>query len=130
MEGAWPCPTSLAGVQAFERSRVCGKLVGVVCLYVSPPAHAVVLSIDEKSQMQAFNRTQPGMPMKKGRAGTMTHYYKRNGTTTLFAALNTLTGAVFARNMLRHRHQEFNRFLNALERDIPAGKVVHAILDN
>jgi hypothetical protein len=85
MEGAWPCPTSLAGVQAFERSRVCGKLVGVVCLYVSPPAHAVVLSIDEKSQMQAFNRTQPGMPMKKGRAGTMTHYYKRNGTTTLFA---------------------------------------------
>ena len=68
--------------------------------------------------------------MKKGRAGTMTHDYKRNGTTTLFAALNTLTGEVFARNMQRHRHQEFIRFLNALERDIPAGKVVHAILDN
>lgn len=106
------------------------KLVDVVGLYVDPPAHAVVLSVDEKSQIQALDRTQPGLPMKRGRAGTMTHDYKRNGTTTLFAALNTLTGEVFARNMQRHRHQEFIRFLNALEREIPAGKVVHAILDN
>ena len=106
------------------------KLVDVVGLYVDPPAHAVVLSVDEKSQIQALDRTQPGLPMKKGRGATMTHDYKRNGTTTLFAALNTLTGEVFGRNMTRHRHQEFLRFLNALEREIPAGKLVHAILDN
>ena len=106
------------------------KLEDIVGLYVAPPAHAVVLSIDEKSQIQALDRTQPGLPMKKGRAGTMTHDYKRNGTTTLFAALNVLEGTVTGRNMQRHRHQEFIRFLNALERDIPAGKLVHAILDN
>jgi len=106
------------------------KLHDIVGLYVSPPAHAVVLSVDEKSQIQALDRTQPGLPMKKGRLGTMTHDYKRHGTTTLFAALDTLTGEVFARNMARHRHQEFIRFLNALERDIPVGKVVHVILDN
>lgn len=106
------------------------KLHDVVGLYVAPPAHAVVLSIDEKSQIQALDRTQPGLPMKKGRGATMTHDYKRNGTTTLFAALNVLDGTVTGRNMQRHRHQEFLRFLNALERDIPAGKVVHVILDN
>jgi transposase len=106
------------------------KLHAVVGLYVAPPAHAVVLSLDEKSQIQALDRTQPGLPLKKGRGATMTHDYKRNGTTTLFAALNVLTGEVFGRNMQRHRHQEFIRFLNALERDIPAGKVVHVILDN
>ena len=106
------------------------KLVDIVGLYVNPPAHAVVLSVDEKSQIQALDRTQPGLPMKKGRAGTMTHDYKRNGTTTLFAALNILEGTVTGRNMARHRHQEFIRFLNALEREIPAGKVVHAVLDN
>ncbi len=106
------------------------KLYDVVGLYVDPPAHAVVLSVDEKSQIQALDRTQPGLPIKKGRAGTMTHDYKRNGTTTLFAALNVLDGTVMGRNMQRHRHQEFIRFLNALEREIPAGKVVHAILDN
>jgi len=106
------------------------KLEDVVGLYVAPPAHAVVLSIDEKSQIQALDRTQPGLPMKKGRAGTMTHDYKRNGTTTLFAALNVLEGTVMGRNMQQHRHQEFIRFLNALDRDIPAGKLVHAILDN
>jgi len=89
-----------------------------------------VLSVDEKSQIQALDRTQPGLPMKKGRGATMTHDYKRNGTTTLFAALNTLTGEVIGRNMQRHRHQEFIRFLNAIEREIPAGKTVHAILDN
>lgn len=106
------------------------KLHDVVGLYVSPPAHALVLSIDEKSQIQALDRTQPGLPLKKGRGPTMTHDYKRNGTTTLFAALNVLTGEVFGRNMQRHRHQEFLRFLNALEREIPAGKVIHVILDN
>ena len=106
------------------------KLVDVVGLYVDPPAHAVVLSVDEKSQIQALDRTQPGLAMKKGRGATMTHDYKRNGTTTLFAALNTLTGEVYGQNMARHRQQEFIRFLNALEREISAGKVVHVVLDN
>ena len=106
------------------------KLVDVVGLYVDPPAHSVVLSVDEKSQIQALDRTQPGLPMKKGRAGTMTHDYKRNGTTTLFAALNVLDGSVIGRNMQRHRHQEFIRFLNAVEREVPPGKTIHAILDN
>jgi transposase len=106
------------------------KLRGVVGLYVDPPAHAVVLSVDEKSQIQALDRTQPGLPMKRGRAGTMTHDYKRHGTTTLFAAMNVLDGTVIGHNMQRHRHQEFIRFLNAVEREIPAGKTVHAILDN
>ena len=106
------------------------KLRDIVGLYVDPPAHAVVLSVDEKSQIQALDRTQPGLPLKKGRAGTMTHDYKRNGTTTLFAAMNVLDGTVMGRNMQRHRHQEFVRFLNAVEREVPAGKMIHAILDN
>src|SRR4051812_3425955 len=106
------------------------KLHAIVGLYVSPPAHAVVLSVDEKSQIQALDRTQPGLPMKKARGATMTHDYKRHGTTTLFAALDVLEGTVFGKNMQRHRHQEFIRFLNALEAEIPAGKLVHAILDN
>src|SRR4051812_47943710 len=90
------------------------KVRDIVGLYVDPPAHAVVLSIDEKSQIQALDRTQPGLPMKRGRAGTMTHDYKRNGTTTLFAALDVLEGKVVGRCMQRHRHQEFIRFLNAV----------------
>jgi transposase len=106
------------------------KLHDIVGLYVNPPAHAVVLSVDEKSQIQALDRTQPGLPMKKGRGATLTHDYKRHGTTTLFAALNVLEGTVVGQNMQRHRHQEFIRFLNALERDIPAGTAVHAIMDN
>lgn len=106
------------------------KLHDIVGLYVSPPAHAVVLSIDEKSQIQALDRTQPGLPLKKGRGATMTHDYKRNGTTTLFAALNVLDGTVLGKNMQRHRHQEFIRFLNEIERSVPAGKVIHAIADN
>ena len=106
------------------------KLRDVVGLYVDPPAHAIVLSVDEKSQIQALDRTQPGLPLKKGRAGTMTHDYKRNGTTTLFAALNVLDGTVIGRNMQRHRHQEFIRFLNAIEAEVPAGKLIHVILDN
>lgn len=106
------------------------KLENIVGLYVTPPAHAVVLSIDEKSQIQALDRTQPGLPMKKGRVGTMTHDYKRNGTTTLFAALNVLEGTVTGRNMQQHRHQEFIRFLNAIEAELPKDKAVHVILDN
>ena len=106
------------------------KVEDIVGLYVDPPAHAVVLSIDEKSQIQALDRTQPGLPMKPGRGGTMTHDYKRNGTTTLFAALNVLDGTVIGQCMQRHRHQEFIRFLNAVERAVPAGKVIHVILDN
>ena len=106
------------------------KLRDVVGLYVAPPAHAIVLSIDEKSQIQALDRTQPGLPMKKGRLGTMTHDYIRHGTTTLFAALNILDGKVIGRNMQRHRHQEFIRFLNTIEAEIPVGKIVHVILDN
>jgi len=106
------------------------KLHDIVGLYVSPPAHAVVLSFDEKSQIQAPDRTQPGLPMKKGRAGTMTHDYKRHGTTTLFAALNVLDGTIIAQNMQRHRHQEFIRFLNRIEREVPKDKAVHVILDN
>ncbi|MGH8387552.1 MAG: IS630 family transposase [Pseudomonas sp.] len=106
------------------------KLRDVVGLYVDPPAHAVVFSVDEKSQIQALDRTQPGLPMKKGRLGTMTHDYKRNGTTTLFAALNVLDGTVIGRNMQRHRHQEFIRFLNAVNREVPPDKDVHIILDN
>ena len=100
------------------------KLRDVVGLYVDPPAHAIVLSVDEKSQIQALDRTQPGLPMKLGRCGTLTHDHKRNGTTTLFAVLD---GSVIGRCMQRHRHQEFTRFLNTVEAEVPAGKV---ILDN
>jgi transposase len=106
------------------------KLRDVVGLYVAPPAHAIVLSFDEKSQIQALDRSQPGLPLKKGRAGTMTHDYRRNGTTTLFAALNVLDGTVIGRNMQRHRHQEFIRFLNLIEARVPVGKAIHVILDN
>ena len=106
------------------------KVRDIVGLYMDPPAHAIVLSVDEKSQIQALDRTQPGLPMKKGRAGTMTHDYKRHGTTTLFAALNVMDGSVIGRCMQRHRHQEFIRFLNAVEAQVPAGKTIHAIVDN
>jgi len=106
------------------------KLRDVVGLYVDPPAHAVVLSVDEKSQIQALDRTQPGLPMKPGRAGTMTHDYKRNGTTTLFAALNVLDGTIIGRNMKRHRHQEFIRFLDEVDAQVPKRKAIHAIVDN
>jgi transposase len=110
--------------------RFAAKVLDIVGLYVAPPEHAVVLSIDEKSQIQALDRTQPGLPMKKGRCGTMTHDYKRHGTTTLFAALNVLDGTVIGRCMQRHRHQEFIRFLNVTEAAVPKGKAIHAIVDN
>ena len=106
------------------------KLQDVVGLYIDPPDHAIVLSLDEKSQIQALDRTQPGLPMKKGRCATMTHDYKRHGTTTLFAALDILEGKVIGRCMQRHRHQELVRFLNTIERAVPANKAVHVILDN
>jgi transposase len=106
------------------------KVEDVVGLYMEPPCHAVVLSIDEKSQIQALDRTQPGLPLKPGKCATLTHDYKRNGTTTLFAALNILDGTVLGRCMKKHTHQEFIKFLSAVERAVPAGKVVHAILDN
>ena len=106
------------------------KLKDIVGLYVDPPAHAIVLSVDEKSQIQALDRTQPGLPMKPGRAATMTHDYKRHGTTTLFAALNVLDGTVIGRNMQRHRHQEFIRFLNTVEAQVPGRTAIHAVIDN
>src|SRR5215468_7969089 len=106
------------------------KLTDVVGLYLNPPDQAIVLCVDEKSQIQALQRTQPGLPLKKGRCGTMTHDYKRHGTTTLFAALNVLDGSVIGQCMQRHRHQEFIRFLNAIEAKVPAGKTVHVVLDN
>src|ERR1700675_262087 len=106
------------------------KVEDVVGLYMNPPIHAVVISIDEKSQIQALDRTQPGLPLKPGKCATMTHDYKRHGTTTLFAALNVLDGVVLGRCMQKHTHQEFIRFLNAVERAVPAGKLIHAIVDN
>jgi transposase len=137
-------------VRTFKRSRdpqFAAKMTDVVGLYVDPPMHAVVLSIDEKSQIQALDRTQPalpiplaspmepwaaspGLPLKPGRCGTMTHDYVRHGTTTLFAALNVLDGTVIGRCMQRHRHEEFIRFLNAVEREVPAGKLIEAVVDN
>ena len=106
------------------------KLEDVVGLYLHPPDNALVFSVDEKSQIQALDRTQPGLPMKKGRAGTMTHDYKRNGTTTLFAALCTLTGYVLSTCMPRHRHQEWIKFLNLIDKAVPTGLEVHLICDN
>jgi transposase len=120
-------------VRTFKLSRdpeFVPKLRDVVGLYMHPPAHAIVLSVDEKSQIQALERTQPGLPMTEGRPATATHDYERHGTTTLFAALNVLDGTVLGRCMQRHRHQEFILFLNAVEAAVPAGKIVHAVLDN
>lgn len=106
------------------------KLNDIVGLYLSPPEHAIVLSCDEKSQIQALDRTQPGLPLKKGRCGTMTHDYKRNGTTTLFAALNTLNGKVIGTCMQRHRHQEWIKFLRLIDKCTPLNQHVHLIVDN
>jgi transposase len=106
------------------------KLADVVGLYLNPPEHAIVLSVDEKSQIQALDRTQPGLPIKKGRCGTMTHDYKRNGTATLFAALDTLDGRVISMCDDRHRHQEWLRFLRIIDKLTPKDKQVHLIVDN
>ncbi len=120
-------------VSTFKLSndpRLAEKVADVVGLYLNPPDKALVLSVDEKSQIQALDRTQPGLPMKKGRAGTMTHDYKRHGTTTLFAALNVLDGTVIGQCMKRHRHQEFLRFLRKLDRETTKQLDIHLIVDN
>lgn len=106
------------------------KLEDIVGLYMNPPEHAIILSVDEKSQIQALGRTQPGLPLKKGRCGTMTHDYKRHGTTTLFAALNTLTGQVLGTCMPKHRHQEWLKFLKLIDRSTDPKKELHLIADN
>lgn len=106
------------------------KLTDVVGLYLHPPDHAIVLCVDEKSQIQALNRTQPGLLLKKGRCGTMTHDYKRNGTTTLFAALDVLKGKVIGDCHKRHRHQEFLKFLRRIDREFPGNTPLHLVIDN
>ena len=98
--------------------------------YLSPPEHAIVLCCDEKSQVQALDRTQPGLPLKKGRAATMTHDYKRNGTTSLFAAMNTLDGSIIGQCMPRHRHEEWLKFLKLVKTQVGSAKEVHLICDN
>ena len=120
-------------VRAFKLSQdphFQDKLEDVVGLYLHPPEHAVVLSVDEKSQIQALDRTQPGLPMKKGRCGTMTHDYTRPGPTTLFAALNVAEGSIRSTCLPRHRHQEWLTFLRLIDRQIPQGKALHLIADN
>ena len=106
------------------------KLTDVVGLYLNPPQQAVVLCVDEKSQIQALDRTQPGLPLKKGRCGTMTHDYKRNGTTTLFAALDVLAGKVIGQCQARHRHQEWLKFLRRVDAAYPAELTLHVVMDN
>ena len=120
-------------VRTFKLSRdpqFTEKLEDIVGLYLNPPEHAIVLCTDEKSQIQALDRTQPGLPMKKGRCGTMTHDYKRNGTATLFAALDTLEGKVISMCDDRHRHQEWLKFLRESIFVVPADKQIHMIVDN
>jgi transposase len=106
------------------------KLEAIVGLYLNPPEHALVLCVDEKSQIQALDRTQPGLPLKKGRGQTMTHDYKRNGTTTLFAALDTASGEIYGLCQQRHRHQEWLHFLRMIDQTIPAEKQIYLICDN
>jgi len=120
-------------VRTFKLSndkRFIEKLEDVVGLYLSPPEHALLFCIDEKSQIQALDRTQPSLPLKQGRAGTMTHDYKRNGTTTLFAALDVLKGVVIGECMPRHRHQEFLKFLRKIDDTAEKDKDIHCIVDN
>ena len=120
-------------VKSFKISRdprFVEKLEDIVGLYLSPPEHALVLCCDEKSQVQALDRTQPGLPLKKGRVATMTHDYKRNGTTTLFAALNILDGQVIAQCQQRHRHVEWLKFLRKIDRETPKDKTLHLVADN
>jgi len=120
-------------VRSFKLSndpKFCEKVQDIVGLYLDPPDRALVLCVDEKSQIRALDRTQPGLPMKKGRAGTMTHDYKRHGTTTLFAALDVATGKVIGECLPRHRHQEFLRFLRAIDRDTPKSLDLHLVVDN
>ena len=106
------------------------KLEDVIGLYMSPPEHAVVLSCDEKSQIQALDRTQPSLPLKRGRCGTMTHDYKRNGTTSLFAALDVLNGTIISQCHSRHRHQEWLKFLKLIKSQAPEDRPIHLVCDN
>jgi transposase len=120
-------------VETFKLSRdpkFLEKMTDVIGLYLNPPQEAIVLCVDEKSQIQALDRTQPGLPIKKGRCGTMTHDYKRNGTTTLFAALEILQGKVIGQCYQRHRNQEFLKFLRMLDHEFPGKVPLHLIMDN
>ena len=120
-------------VESFKISKdkhFAEKLEAIVGLYLDPPEHAIVMCVDEKSQIQALDRTQPGLPLKKGRCGTMTHDYKRNGTATLFAALNVADGTVISMCDDRHRHQEWLQFLRVIDYVTPAGKELYLIADN
>jgi transposase len=123
-------PHLVRGFKVSRDPKFVEKLEDIVGLYLSPPEHALVLCCDEKSQVQALDRTQPGLPMKKGREATMTHDYKRNGTTTLFAALNVLDGQVIGQCQQRHTHVEWLKFLKQIDRETPKGKTLHLIADN
>ena len=123
-------PHRLKTFRLSKDPRFVEKLTDVVGVYLNPPDKALVLCVDEKSQVQALDRTQPGLPMKKGRCGTMTHDYKRHGTTCLFAALNVLDGTVIGTCYPRHRHEEFLKFLRKIDRDTPPRRALHLILDN
>jgi transposase len=123
-------PHIVRGFKVSRDPRFVEKLEDIVGLYMSPPEHALVLCCDEKSQVQALDRTQPGLPLKKGRAQTMTHDYKRHGTTTLFAALNVLDGQVIGQCQQRHTHAEWLKFLRKIDRETPKGKTLHLIADN
>ena len=123
-------PHVVRGFKVSRDPQFVEKLEDIVGLYMSPPEHALVLCCDEKSQVQALDRTQPGLPLKKGRAATMTHDYKRNGTTTLFAALNVLDGQVIGQCQQRHTHVEWLKFLRQIDRQTPKGKTLHLIADN
>jgi transposase len=123
-------PHIVRGFKVSRDPKFVEKLEDIVGLYMSPPEHALVLCCDEKSQVQALDRTQPGLPLKKGRAQTMTHDYKRHGTTTLFAALNVLDGQVIGQCQQRHTHAEWLKFLRKIDRETPKGKTLHLIADN
>lgn len=123
-------PHIVRGFKVSRDPKFAEKLDDIVGLYMSPPEHALVLCCDEKSQVQALDRTQPGLPMKKGRAQTMTHDYKRHGTTTLFAALNVLDGKVIGQCQKKHTHVEWLKFLRQIDRETPRGKELHLIVDN
>ena len=123
-------PHIVRGFKVSRDPQFVQKLEDIVGLYMSPPEHALVLCCDEKSQVQALDRTQPGLPLKKGRAATMTHDYKRHGTTTLFAALNVLDGQVIGQCQQRHTHIEWLKFLRQIDRETPKGKTLHLIADN
>src|SRR5215813_5413146 len=123
-------PHLMETFKVSKDKRFAQKLEAIVGLYLHPPEHAIVMCVDEKSQIQALDRTQPGLPLKRGRGSTMTHDYKRNGTATLFAALNTLDGRVIGMCQERHRHQEWLKFLRVIDDLTPAGKELHLIADN